>query len=72
MKIQEERLEKINALARKEKAKGLTEQEKQAQKELREAYLKTFRASLRQTLEHTVIVDHEGNRKPLKKGIVEE
>lgn len=72
MKIQEDRLVRINQLAKKQKETGLTEQEKQEQAQLRQAYLKTFRAGLRQTLENTVIVDHDGNRRPLKKGISEE
>lgn len=53
-------LERINALARKEKDKGLNQEEKAEQKKLREAYLKSFREQFRNTLLNTKVVDPKG------------
>jgi len=51
-----EKLDRINFLANKKKTIGLTEEETIEQKELREAYLASFRKSFKQQLEHTDIV----------------
>lgn len=53
-------LERINALAHKEKDKGLNQEEKAEQKKLREAYLKGFREQFRNTLLNTKVVDPKG------------
>lgn len=53
-------LNRINELAKKAKSTGLNEQEKQEQKELREAYLKEFRESFKEQIEHTTVIDPEG------------
>lgn len=45
-------IEKINALAKKQRENGLTEAEKREQKKLRDEYLKEFRKSFRQRLEN--------------------
>ncbi len=60
-------IDRINALARKEKAQGLTEAEKQEQSLLREEYLKAYRAALRGTLDHTVIQYPDGSKVPLRR-----
>ena len=57
-----ERLKRINALAAKEKAEGLTDEEKAEQKRLRDAYRFAFRASLTQQLEHTYIMEPDGSK----------
>ncbi|AUG56457.1 DUF896 domain-containing protein [Acetivibrio saccincola] len=64
-------IERINQLARKSKtAEGLTDKEKEEQKLLRQKYLQNFRVNFKNTLSSVVIVDKDGNRKPLKpKGI---
>lgn len=67
MKLQEDRLVRINQLAKKQREEGLSEVEKKEQHDLRQAFLKTFREGFRQTLDNTVIVDHDGNRRALKK-----
>ncbi|MBO6047265.1 MAG: DUF896 domain-containing protein [Erysipelotrichaceae bacterium] len=54
-------LPEINALAKKSKTVGLTEEEKARQKELRQQYLAIYRAGLKQTLESLTIIDPEGN-----------
>lgn len=64
-----EKLDRINFLAKKSKAEGLTPQEAQEQATLRKEYLEEFRRGFRAQLENIVIVDEEGNRKPLKKDI---
>jgi len=58
-------LERINLLAKKAGAEGLTKDEKREQRDLRFQYLKNFRKGLEQTLDNTVIVDAEGNRRKL-------
>ena len=54
-------IERINELARKSKAEGLTDAEKAEQTELREQYRALFRANLVGTLESTVIVNEKGD-----------
>lgn len=50
-------IEEINALAKKKKTEGLTEEETVKQKELRQKYLKWFRNNMKQTLDTIEIVD---------------
>lgn len=59
-------LERINELARKQRTVGLTEEEKQEQKVLREEYIKAFRESLRGQLDSTYVLDENGNKVPIK------
>lgn len=47
-----ELIKKINALAKKQKEEGLTQEEKQLQKKLRDQYLEEFRKSFRARLEN--------------------
>lgn len=65
--MEKEKIERINFLARKSKAEGLTEAEKAEQKSLREEYLAEIRYSFGQTLEHTVIQYPDGTRKKVTK-----
>lgn len=58
--LPKEQLDRINELVRKERESGLSEQEKQEQKELREAYIKAFRSSMKNQLEGIKLVDEEG------------
>ena len=60
-------IERINELARKSKAEGLTAEEKAEQQALRDAYRAAFRASLTSQLDHTYIVDEKGNKRKLGK-----
>ncbi|MBR6107798.1 MAG: DUF896 domain-containing protein [Oscillospiraceae bacterium] len=53
-------IDRINELAHKAKSVGLTEEEKAEREKLRNEYRAAFRASLVGTLEHTVIVNEEG------------
>ena len=60
-------IERINELARKSKAVGLTDEEKAEQKQLRDEYRFAFRQNLTQQLEHTYIMDENGNKRKLGK-----
>lgn len=60
------KIERINALARKQKSEAsLTEEEKLEQAELRREYISEIRASFGATLESTVIVRPDGTREPV-------
>jgi uncharacterized protein YnzC (UPF0291/DUF896 family) len=55
--ISSEKIDKINALARKSKLEGLTEQEQKEQQRLRAEYIQSFKKNLRSQLENIEIVD---------------
>ena len=61
--VTQEQINRINELARKSKAEGLTEAEKEEQAKLRRIYIDSFKESLVGQLENTYIVDEKGNRK---------
>jgi len=58
--LSKEKLNRINELARKSKADGLSDKERQEQKELREEYLKNVRSSFKNQLKSMSVVDPEG------------
>ena len=62
----QDKIKRINELAKKAKAAGLTPQEKEEQQLLRQDYIKAFRGNLQSTLDSVVIVDKKGNRTTLK------
>ena len=64
--MEKEKIERINFLARKSKAEGLTEEEKQEQAALRAAYVAEFRAGLRGTLDNTYIQRPDGSKEKIK------
>ena len=63
----EEKIKRINELARKQKAEGLTEEEKAEQFALRREYIEAYKQSLITQLENTEIVEPDGTRRPLKR-----
>lgn len=63
--MEKEKIERINALAKKKKEVGLTEDEAREQATLREEYLRDFRASFGKVLENTVIQYPDGSRTAL-------
>ena len=65
--MEKEKVARINELARKQKAEGLTDEEKAEQKALRDEYIKEFRISMGMMLDNTVIQYPDGLRKSLKK-----
>lgn len=66
--VTQQQIDRINELSRKSKTpQGLTEQEKEEQKQLRAAYVASFRESLVANLENTYIVDENGNKRKVEK-----
>lgn len=59
-------VKRINELAAKAKAEGLTEAEKDEQMKLRTEFLAKFRANFTGILDNTVIVRNDGTREKLK------
>ncbi len=59
--LSKEKIARINALSKKAKTEGLTKDEAAEQQKLRQEYIKTFRASMENTLQGVTIVDPEGN-----------
>ncbi|MCD8510145.1 MAG: DUF896 domain-containing protein [Bacillus sp. (in: Bacteria)] len=59
--LSNDKLKRINELAAKAKSEGLSLKEQKEQKELREAYLKNVRMSLKNQLKSVKVVDEEGN-----------
>lgn len=64
--MEKQKIDRINVLARKSKAEGLTPEEQAEQKRLRDEYIAEYRANLKAQLDNTIIVDADGNRRPLK------
>ena len=54
-------LDRINELARKSKAEGLTDAEKAEQAELRRAYIEAVRRNLRGQLNNISLVNEDGS-----------
>lgn len=62
-----ELIERINALYRKSKAEGLTDEEKAEQDRLRKQYIAGFRQGMQNTLDNVYVVDKDGNEKKIEK-----
>ena len=65
--MKQERIDRINELARKAKAEGLTPEETAERDELRREYIAAVKASLVSHLDNTYIVDKKGNKRPLSR-----
>lgn len=63
----EERIARLNELARKSKTIGLTEAEKQEQALLRQEYLASIRQSLEAQLDNVYFLEKDGTKTKLKK-----
>ena len=63
----EEKIQRINFLAKKQRESGLTEEEKSEQAVLRREYIDGFKRSLVGQLENTYIVEPDGTKHKLKK-----
>ena len=59
--LEKKEMDRLNELAKKKKIEPLTETELQEQAQLRMRYLEVFRAGMKETLEHTKVIDPEGN-----------
>ena len=60
--LKQSELDRINELAHKQKAEGLTPEEKAEQAVLRQKFLEDFRARFKQQLENIEIVDPDDPR----------
>lgn len=65
----EELLQEINALAKKKKEQGLTEEETKRQKELYAVYLKGFRENFKQRLDNMDVRYPDGTVRSLKEAM---
>ena len=65
--ITQEKIDRINALAKKSKTTGLTSAEAEEQQILRKEYIEAYRASLRSALENTTVVRPDGSKEKLSK-----
>ncbi len=63
----EKTIKRINELAAKARAEGLTPEELVERDQLRREYIAAFRRSLTAQLDNTWIVDEYGNKRPLRK-----
>lgn len=63
----DETIARINVLARKAKAEGLTPEETEERDRLRRVYIDAYKASLVAQLDNTYLVDEKGNKRKLKK-----
>jgi uncharacterized protein YnzC (UPF0291/DUF896 family) len=61
------KIERINELARKKKAGGLTEAELAEQAALRKEYLDGYRENLQAMLDGIIVQEKDGTRHPLRK-----
>ena len=65
--MNQQQIDRINALARKAKTpQGLTPEEKAEQAVLRRAYIDSVVGNLKGQLDNTVIVDEKGRRRKLR------
>ncbi|MBR3593463.1 MAG: DUF896 domain-containing protein [Clostridia bacterium] len=63
----QEKIDRINALARKSREEGLTEEEKAEQAVLRREYIDGFKRSLVGQLENTYIVEPDGTKRKVQR-----
>ena len=63
--ITQEKIDRINFLARKSKSEGLTPEEKAEQEKLRREYIDAYKANLRAQLDNTVVVRPDGSKERL-------
>lgn len=67
--MEQHKIDRINELARKAKAGGLTLEEEAEREGLRAEYRAAVRASLTAHLDNTYVVDEQGNKTKLKKKV---
>ena len=64
--MDQKKIDRINELAHKAKAEGLTEEEQKEREVLRQEYLNAIMRNAREVLDNTYIVDEKGNKRRLK------
>ena len=62
-----EQIARINELARKQKAEGLTEEEKAEQLKLRGEYINAYKQSVIAQLENTYILEPDGTKRKVRR-----
>lgn len=62
----QEKIDRINFLAKKQKSEGLTEEEKAEQFKLRREYIESYKQNLIAQLENTYIVNPDGTKTKIK------
>ena len=65
--MEQQKINRINELAKRQKEGTLTEEEKKEQACLRKEYIEEYKRSLVSQLDNTYIVDKNGNKTKLKK-----
>ena len=66
--MDQKQIDRINELVRKAKTpEGLTEWERMEQAALRREYIDSVLGSLKGQLDHTYVVDEQGNKRRLRK-----
>lgn len=61
--MEQSKIDRINELARKQKAEGLTEEEKTEQAALRREYIEGYKKSLMAQLDNMYIVEPDDSKK---------
>ncbi len=67
--MEQKKIDRINELARKAKAGGLTDEETAERDALRREYINAFKSSLTAQLDNTYVQYPDGTRKKLRKKI---
>ena len=65
--MDQKKIDRINELAHKAKAEGLTPEEAEERDRLRKIYIAAVRQNLQAQLDNTYLVDENGEKRPLKK-----
>jgi len=65
--MEQHKVDRINALAKKHKEEGLTPDEQTERKALQQEYVAGIRNNLTSQLENTYIMDEDGNKRKLEK-----
>ncbi len=65
--MEQSKIDRINFLARKSRAEGLTDEEKAEQAVLRREYIDSYKRSLEVQLENTTILYADGTKKKVTK-----
>ncbi len=61
--MEQSKIDRINELARKQKAEGLTDEEKAEQASLRREYIEGYKQSLMAQLDNMYIVEQDGTKR---------
>ena len=65
--MEKSKIDRLNQLAKKAKTDTLTSSELAERDALRKEYIAAFKSNLKATLDNTIIVDQQGNRRSLRK-----